>query len=214
MTYFVLKSLPVMIKDSQGFTLLELLVALAIFAIMATMAYSSLNTMINTHLQTERLAEQLAQLQTVFIQLKRDLEQSFHRPIRDEYGDVQPAFLGTEQQLEFSRAGWRNPTQQARSSLQRVAYYRENNTLWRIHWLVLDRAQENSPHRRIVLNEVKDLQWRFLDHQQQWHEQWPPLNFPKPELAQLQAVEVTLTFAEWGHLTWLFSVLNSELIEK
>jgi len=214
MTHSTLKILPIFAKTPQGFTLLELLVALAIFAMMATMAYGGLNTIINAHLQTERLAERLANLQMTFVQLKRDLEQAIDRSIRDEYGDTQPAFQGTSSQLEFTRAGWRNPLQQPRSSLQRVAYYRENNALWKMYWSILDRAQDTTAHRVILLNEVEDLKLRFLVDQLQWHERWPPTDFlkhPQESLAhlpQLRAVEVTLTVREWGRLTWLFQTIE------
>jgi len=112
-----------MIKFAVGFTLLELLVALTVFAVISVMAYSGLNTVITARLQIKQQAEQLANLQQIFIKLGRDIEQIVQRPIRNQYGDEESHIKGTLQQIEFTRSGWRNPAQQNRSSLQRVAYH-------------------------------------------------------------------------------------------
>jgi len=198
---------------TKGFTLLELLVALTIFAVIATLAYSGLNTVLTTRLQIERHTNQLAQLQMTFARLGRDIEQYLPRPIRNEYGDLQPAFQGTVTTLELTCAGWRNPAQQPRSSLQRVAYQVVDNTLWRIYWPVLDRAQDTKPLRTSLLKDVSEIRLRFLDELQQWHEEWPP-SLPPTEvvnLLSLKAVEVVLVVKEWGPLTRLFQVVDTNL---
>lgn len=194
----------------KGFTLLELLVALTIFAVIATVAYSGLNTILATRSQTERYANQLAQLQMTFARLGRDLEQYIPRPIRNEYGDLEPALQGTLDTIEWTCTGWRNPLPQPRSSLQRVAYHRANNTLWRTYWPVLDRAQDTKPLRAPVANDINDFQLRFLDELQQWYDEWPPsLPVIQQKPPVLKAIEVTLTVKEWGQLTRLFQVVDS-----
>lgn len=185
----------------QGFTLLELLVALAIFAVIAVMAYKGLDTILTAHLQTDQHATQLARLQMTLTWLGRDIEQYIERPIRDQYGDRQQALQGTISHLELTRAGWRNPAQQQRSSLQRVAYHLENKTLMRSYWWVLDRAQDARPLKMDLLNEVNEIQFRYLDENLRWREQWPP-----NEKASLKAIEVTLTVLGWGRITRLFRV--------
>ncbi len=201
-----------------GFTLLELLVALAIFAIIATLAYKGLHTILTLRTQTDHYANQLTHLQMTFTWLERDLEQSVGRPIRDEYGDLQPALQGTESTLELTHAGWRNPALQPRSFLQRVAYLTQGQTLYRTYWQVLDRAQDSQPIQVKLLTEVENLQFRFLDNQFQWHPQWPPLDsldstLPPPVTEEkppppitLIAIEVTLTVKNWERLVRLFRV--------
>jgi len=73
-------------KTLQAFTLLELLVALAIFAIIAIMAYAGLNTILTARQQTDQHATQLAHLQLTYLWLGRDIEQLMKRAIRDQYG--------------------------------------------------------------------------------------------------------------------------------
>ncbi len=107
------------------------------------------------------------------------------------------------------RAGWRNPAQQKRSSLQRVAYHLEEKTLMRSYWRVLDQAQDSRPIRMDLLNEVDEIKLRYLDERLRWHEQWPPLDLldmaPNQDTT-LKAIEVTLNVVGWGHIIRLFGV--------
>jgi len=197
-------------NTQQAFTLLELLVVLVIFSVIAVMAYGGLNTVLTTHQQTDQHAKQLARLQLAFSWLRRDIEQHIKRPIRDQYGDFKPIMQGTISQLEFTRAGWRNPAQQKRSSLQRVTYHVAENTLWRSYWWMLDRAQDAQPFTAALLKNVTEIKFRYLDNNLHWQTQWPrteQLNIPNQEnLPQLRAIEITLTVAQWGRLTRLFRV--------
>lgn len=214
MAYFSPKRVPILPNRLLGFTLIELLVALAIFAVIVVMAYGGLNTVLQVHSHLEQQGTQLAQLQIAFTWLERDLEQIIDRPIRDEYGDKQPAIQGTLHQLELTRAGWRNPAQQPRSTLQRVAYQLEDKILWRSYWQMLDRAQDSRPLKVDLSSNITELKLRYLDSRLQWHEQWPPaavLETPAAESNNqlqptLKAIEVTVTVVRWGQLTRLFRV--------
>ena len=215
MAYFISKRVPILLNRLLGFTLVELLVALAIFAVIAIMAYGGLSTVLQVHSHLEQQGTQLAQLQIAFTWLERDLEQIVSRSIRDEYGEKQPAIQGNLQQLELTRAGWRNPAQQPRSTLQRVAYHLEDNSLWRSYWQVLDRAQDSRPLQVDLLSNLTEFKLRYLDSHLQWHEQWPPseiLETPPTEIQNqiqptLKAIEVTVTVVGWGQLTRLFRVI-------
>ncbi|MDM8566100.1 type II secretion system minor pseudopilin GspJ [Candidatus Halobeggiatoa sp. HSG11] len=190
-----------MFKSSVGFTLLELLVALAVFAVIAAMAYSGLNTILTARLHIEQQAAQLAELQKIFINLGRDIEQHVQRPIRNQYGDEEPHISGTINQIEFTRSGWRNPAQQNRSSLQRVAYHLQADTLIRSYWFVLDRAQDSEPRLIELSNNINDMRWYYLDNKLTWHERWPTTNS-----AQLKAIKVILNMEGWGNIERLFRV--------
>ena len=72
---------------TRGFTLLELLVALAVFAIMATAAYSGLRSVLFTRAAVEEQSRRLAAVQMAVYRLEQDVEQTLARGIRDEYGD-------------------------------------------------------------------------------------------------------------------------------
>jgi len=190
---------------APGFTLLELLVALAIFAVMATLSYSGFNIILTTYQHTQRYTERLSQLQQTVTYLRHDIEQYLDRPIRDQYGDRQPAIQGFVDQFEFTRAGWRNPARQPRSQLQRLYYYLENHKLWRAYWPVLDRAQDTTAIKTALVDSVERFELRFLDSHLNWHDQWPPREHNESAL-QLAAIEVNLSIQDWDRLTWLFQL--------
>jgi len=198
------------LKKQNGFTLLELLVALGIFALLASMAYSGLNSVMMARQVTTQHAERLTQLQMAFLWLGRDVEQAVDRSIRDEYGEVQHAMLGVETgryQLELTRTGWRNPAGRARSHLQRVAYGLRDGALVRAYWNVLDRAQDSQPLESVMLDGVEKLELRFLDDKNKWQDSWPSsqLGAP-PSTVPPKAVEVTLETKAEGRITRLYRV--------
>jgi general secretion pathway protein J len=164
-------------RAQTGFTLLELLISLVIFALVAAMAYSGLNNVLIARSQTEQKAERLHKLQSAFILMERDIEQTVNRPVRDNYGEESPAMVGNQlgtYLLEFTRTGWRNPLTAPRSNMQRVAYTVEEEQLIRVIWYVLDRPQDVEPYKMVLLDGVKDMVIRYLDDKQEWHNSWPP----------------------------------------
>lgn len=195
--------------NSRGFTLLELLVALSIFAVLAAMAYGGLNTVMTARQTTDAQAARLSQLQKTYFWLLRDIEQAMDRPIRDEYGENQPAMVGVdlgEYRLELTRNGWRNPASRVRSNLQRVAYGLRDEQLLRSYWNVLDRAQDSKPMESVLLDQVKSLELRYLDSKQQWHDNWPDTLSGNASEALPRAVEVSIETDMEGRISWLFRV--------
>lgn len=167
-------------KRQKGLTLLELLIAVAVFAIMAALAYGGLNTVLASRDQVEKQSSELAGLQKAFFRINRDISQVVARGIRDGFGDVQDAMRDKRGQLvdkedlfEFTRTGRFNPTGQPRSYLQRIAYGVEDNKLIRYSWNVLDRAQDSEPAKYVLLEKIKRVELRFLDAQGQWQTHWP-----------------------------------------
>ena len=113
----------------QGFTLLELLVAISIFGLLSVIAYSGLNSVLNTRQVLDEHMERLAEIQRTNLFLTADLRQIVKRDIRDEYGDLQKPLISNElnsditsRLIELTRSGYPNPLGVTRSNLQRVAY--------------------------------------------------------------------------------------------
>ena len=199
-----------MSRPVRGFTLLELLVALAVFAIMASAAYSGLRNVLFTRAAIEADNRQLATLQLALFRLAQDIEQSVPRGSRDEYGEVQPALSGgalARETLQLTHAGWDNPLGQPRATLQRVAYRLRDGRLWRLHWGVLDRGGLLEPRETLLLERVREFRVRFLDRDD-WRDDWPPpasdeAGAKKDPDALPRAVEIGLTLEDWGEITRL-----------
>ncbi len=193
---------------TRGFTLLEMLVAVAIFAVLAVMAYSGLSSVLKSREQLEQYSTRFNAVQQTVSIMVRDLQQTVQRPVRDAYGDPLAAFLArsnTDVLLEFTRDGWRNPSYLPRSHLQRVAYGVRDKELLRSTWRVLDRAQDSAPQVAVLLDRVDAIELRFMDRKGEWHPQWPPANEnSKPAFAPIpRAVEFVLTLTDLGRINRL-----------
>lgn len=202
-----------------GFTLLELMVALFIAALMFAMGYAAINQGLTSHDSLKEQQAHLLQLQTTVRLLEQDFVQAAPRPVRQPVGDgAQSAMLGgtpgTQPVVALTRAGWSNPAGLQRPGLQRVAYFLENNTLRREYWDVLDPTLASVTAKRDLLEHVKSFTIRYLDQQRQWQEQWPPLtntvqSGPTMEMSLRQrplAVEITLDTEDWGKIVRVIEV--------
>lgn len=192
-------------KAARGFTLLELLIAIAIFALLGLGTYRMLDSVLQTDKVTRSHEAQLRELVRAMAAFERDLLQVQARPVRDPFGEPRAALLaeaGDEGALELSRSGWRNPLAQPRASLQRVRWQRSGEQWQRLYWTVLDQAQDSQPQVQQALDGVTALQLRYQDAKGVWHDSWPPESGSEEDrLAMLpQALELLLEHRRYGQL--------------
>jgi general secretion pathway protein J len=197
----------IMPARQNGFTLLEIMIAVMITAIMATMAYSGLNSILDTSHHTQSRDERFSRIQLSMNYLVRDLRHILPRSSRDRYGESHPAIetpVDGSYLISFSRTGWSNPAKKQRSHLQRVAYAVENGELVRYHWNHIDQGPGEEPHRMVLLDKVDGLRFDFLDQKLDAIQEWPPIGSTEQEseAENLPAgIRYELTLSDWGVLT-------------
>ncbi len=198
-----------MVRREHGFTLIEVLVAMAIFGVLTVHAYMLLGQTLDS---AERLTERMDRLQAVQRTvrfLSNDFVQAAPRPVRLELGDsMGPAVstsLSADFALELTHGGWGNPAGLPRGTLQRSAYRLENDELVRYHWNVLDRTYANEPIANVLLDDVENLLFRYLGADGEWSDIWPPQGQPDIR-ARPRAVEIVLTLADEGEIRRLLEV--------
>ena len=189
----------------RGFTLLEMLVALAVFAVIGVMAGRILSGMVDMSEFTHQRGDALAQAQRAFSVIERDVLQLAARPVRDEFGEAAPALaVGSATLAEFTRAGWRNPLDEPRAQLQRVAYALREDTLLRLFWPVLDRADDARPRAQTLLTGVIDATFVVRDSAGAEHAHWPAQGGDGGGDAQPVALELRLRLEHHGQLKRLW----------
>ena len=151
----------------RGFTLLELLVAMAIFAVISALALGGLNAVVTQQTIAKAQMQRLAELQRALRYLTDDFAQLNPRFVRQVLGDSMDPPLVTDQLGEnvvrLSRSGWRNPVPVARGTLQRVQYRIEEEDLIREYWLVMDYPLGVEPRSEVVLEDVTEIEIEYLD---------------------------------------------------
>lgn len=191
-----------------GFTLLEVLVAMAIFSVIGLGAQKMLRTIIDTHEKTRDQIQGFSELSRAFVILGRDISQTVPRGIRDEYGEpLPPLMLASGPYLiELTRTGWSNPIGLARSNLQRVAYeLNDKGELERHFWLVLDRAEDSEPISQIVLTGVDDFRILMLTEDGESRDVWPD---GETDLLIPAAAEIILETKAFGELRKVFNFVE------
>ena len=199
---------------SRGFTLIEIMVAVLIAAILAAMAFTAMQQALANRDRIRDGETRLRTVQHTMRSLVQDLAQLQPRPVRQPVGEgYLPALQGNVATPEvlLTRAGWMNPVGLERSTQQRVRYALRDEVLYREYWTALDATLDPLPVSRALLDHVKLFQVRYLNDGLQWQDDWPPPaqdpTHPERELRwRPVAVEVTLELEDYGRLVRLIEV--------
>lgn len=163
-----------MLKHHNGYTLIEVLVAFVIFAVIGTISSQLLSQSVTAQGDLSARGARLSDIHRAMQILQRDVMQLIDRPIRDQYGDPRESLMiGADGDIELTRTGWRNPLLLPRADVQRVAYLLQDNKLMRGYWPVLDRAQDTEPAYQTLLKDVERIEFFALDASGDEHTFWP-----------------------------------------
>ena len=192
-------------RRARGCTLIEMMVAVAIFAVLAVLAYAGLDAVLRQRAELDRHYRNLHALQRAYQVMQRDFSQAAPRGVRDELGGPLPALRGdpSGRVVAVTRAGYPNPAGVRRSQLLRVRYVLRDQQLLRLQFPVLDRAPVGLPRPDVLLHGVRSLRLRYLDTSGNWQRSWPPVGATATTLPRAVAVTVQLDRLS-GPLQWLF----------
>jgi general secretion pathway protein J len=199
-------------QKTAGFTLLELMVAMAIFAFLATIMYGGTRWIIDQREIVQLRVAELNSLQRAVRHLSADFGQLYPRAIRDELGRGGVSALNVERSgellISLTRGGWRNPNQAAnRGHLQRVQYRydRDAGLLHRVYWPVIERVLGQEPREKQLLEGVTEFEIEFLDFNDNWQQNWPtPDASSQTELPK--AVRYRMQLESFGAITRLVEI--------
>lgn len=157
----------------NGFSLIELLVALAVFAALAAAAYGGLAQIARTRTALAAQQDRFAAITRALGEMERDLRQTVARPVRGNDGALLPALAGRADRVELTRLGFANPRAEPRSNLQRVSYAFDAGRLLRGRYAVLDRATSSVAGTATLLGQVDGMRLRYLGRDGHWRDVWP-----------------------------------------
>lgn len=199
----------------RGFTLLEMLIAMAVFAVLSVMAYQGLRAVLNADYITREQGQRLADLQVTLSVLERDLAQVVAITGRDEFGDPLPPLRlragGESQLLELLRAG-----AGGEQRLRRTAWQITDRGLERRLWPGVDVVDPDSMRRRAFADLVGEGQvlggqsaFLFIVRTPaglQRVASWPPADADEAATALPVAIEIVLDVPGLGEIRRLLAV--------
>ena len=193
------------VKNISGFTLLELLLAVFIFALIATGAYQVFNVAQRNATIIHEKQNRIRDISLSLELIEKDFSQLTPRVWRDAFSDAITPSLQTDYSgnylVRLVRAGWRNPLGTNRSEQQSVAYRLVEDKLQREYTQHLDNISSTQAVETVLIDQVNAINLRYLDRNNgEWRENWPPNSSENPsEIRQpidtTQQINISLPIA-------------------
>ncbi|MGS0682233.1 type II secretion system minor pseudopilin GspJ [Shewanella sp. 125m-7] len=199
-------------KHQRGFTLLEMLIAIAIFAMLGLAANTVLSTVMKNDTATRDFAAKLKAMQQGFGVIERDLNQMVARTPRLLEGGRGTTVFQTgsnmldseSESLVFFRLGWLNPDGLLpRGSLQSVAYVVMDGKLERWYYPYPEPEIGAEPIKTVIMDKVISVEYAFFADDK-WERQTDATKLPK-------AIAMEIEFEDIGKVQRKFLVPTGAL---
>lgn len=199
----------------QGFTLLEVLVAIAIFSVVSLASFTIFDTVLKGEEISKSRSERQNELQRAFLLMERDFTQIAKRSMRmngeapseNFLQTADDSFLDNEQAIAFVRNGWTNPgLLLPRSDMQNVAYRLEDETLQRLHFNFVDAVVGQEPRVRPLISQVSSVEFEYYDGNQ-WQKKWSSEKLP-------QAIAIEIETLDFGLIRRQFLVAGDAAVDS
>lgn len=197
-----MKRAPEKTHEQAGFTLIEVMIALMIFGMIAAAGVALLAFSVRAQGASGAALDDIGAINRLSSILTADLAQAVDRPTRDQNGVRLPAFTGESGQvpmLRLVRGGWSNIDQSARATLQKVEYQLTAGGIERVGYPALDGAAPLPA--ALIVEGVRQATWRFR-YAGAWSDRWEGT----PVAALPQAAELTLVREDGRSYRMLFLV--------
>jgi len=195
---------------ARGFSLVELLVAVAVLAVLASVSFRGLNSVLDAETGVAAETRRWNDLAIVTSHLGHDLSLAVARPVRDGSDGDRPALsvrqasgaagVDAGAQLALTRLGDAEG-QSATGELRRVAWRLREGTLEYLVWPAVDTATGTRPAANAVLENVAEFQVRALGDDGLWYGVWPASSRGE---GLPRAVEVQFLLAGGARISRLF----------
>lgn len=171
----------------RGFTLLELLVATTVLALLGALGFRGLDSLLESESRLQAESRRWGDLSLFLAQVGEDMAMAAERSGRDGAGRSSPALLlrdaarapteTDDASLALTRLGLGEGAA-AQSAPRRIGYRLREGRLEYLVWPAPDAAPASEPAVYEILDGISELQWQALDFDGRWVPEWPGARAP------------------------------------
>lgn len=202
-------------KNSRhtGFTLLEVVIALAIFSLISIAAYRGVDSLLRAKQSVQAENRKWQEIMLFFDRFELDIKQHVNRPVNNDRNQIEPAWFATPERagsqktlLSLTRSGEKLQAGYLMDS-RRISYRLSNGNIELLYWPALDITADSRPEIFIVLKNVRRFNLKYLNPQGAWLDFWPePNSQDKNRLYHPKALQLELTMGSGEEIKRLFAL--------
>ena len=193
----------------SGFTLIELMVAIIIFAIISTVSYRMITSLVKTKEIAGEAQEKWGNLSLAMSNFGSSWNRVIPLVARDQNGGLLAAVYGKpklsgmyDSQLEMTLSGFSGDKIYGTVPPKRVGYRFYGKTLYLVTWPVLNRVVTTQPEIDILIDNVSKFEITYLYPDNQWRDTWPPQGGDITSLPRAVKVVLVLVSGETVERSW------------
>lgn len=211
-------------RGVQGLTLIEVLIAVFILALVAVISFQSLDATIRSKEAVEDNLAKLARIDRAWLLIEADLKNTLSHTRRQTLGpgsggELPPMVIengGDDYWMTILRGGHANPLNFIRTEVIRVGYRVEDDVLWRDVWYNLASVDSDEAQQQKIIDNVENIEVRLLPPEATsfsagpWSDRWPQQRSDEGVAGLPFAIEITMELEGRSEVKRLFSLVKGE----
>ncbi|MDA9757857.1 GspJ family type II secretion system protein [Pseudomonadota bacterium] len=156
----------------KGFTLIEVLISLVILSIIAIVSTNFLQSSIDLRNQSKSKVDDIKVFNLGVSTIRRDLMSTVNLPMRDNFGNQLPNFIGSNSDKKITFLGFINRIDSSRSSISRIEYLFDDTKFIRRVYFTADPYDYDDHIDSVIFDNIDDVEISFLSDNR-WFTEWP-----------------------------------------
>ena len=173
----------------KGFTLIEVLISLVILSIIAIVSTNFLQSSIDLTNQSKSKVDDIKVFNLGVSTIRRDLMSSVNLPMRDNFGNQLPNFIGSNTDKKITFLGFINRIDSSRSSISRIEYLFDDTKFIRRVYFTADPYDYDDHIDSVIFNNIDDVEISFLSDNR-WFTEWPAGQTAAYKIPKLVKIEI------------------------
>ena len=173
----------------KGFTLIEVLISLVILSIIAIVSTNFLQSSIDLRNQSKSKVDDIKVFNLGVSTIRRDLMSVVNLPMRDNFGNQLPNFIGSNTDKKITFLGFINRIDSSRSSISRIEYLFDDTKFIRRVYFTADPYDYDDHIDSVIFDNIDDVEISFLSDNR-WFTEWPAGQKAAYKIPKLVKIEI------------------------